>query len=192
MTIRITYDSKNIDLLIGPEGLEPAFEQAKSSNRSISGKIETINFHGIQEMSFDAYFSESGYYDLVAWWSWARQGRVWSFTLDSLKTVNTTLDDSAAAGEKVIPLTATAGLSVDEVCFIRAEDNDDEFEIVEIASISAGVSITAKDNLKYSYSSNDTFRHLEYWPQVKSLDKRFLPAREGDGYHHTFKFIEVL
>ena len=192
MTIQITYDSKTIDLLIGNKGLETDFKHERNQNRSASGKIETINFYGIQEMSFDAYFTEQIYYDLLAWWSWARQGKPWAFAMDSANVGNTTLDAAAAAGQKVIPLTATAAFAVDDYCLIRANDTDDEFEIVKIASISAGVSVTAVDNLKFTYASGDLFRHFDYWPSVISLDENFKPPKSGDYFNHVFKFAEAL
>jgi hypothetical protein len=192
MAIRITYDTKTIDLLVGEAGLQPAFKQERNQNRSASGKIETINLHGIQELRFAAYFDADTYYDLVGWWSWARQGKVWAFALDSSDTVDTTLDDAAAAAQKVVPLTATTGLAVDDYCLIRADDNDDEFEIVKIASISAGESITAVANLKFAYTSGDIFRHVDYWPEVVSMDADFSPVKSGDYYRHTFKFVENL
>ena len=192
MAIRITYDSKDIDLLIGEEGLELNFKQERNQNRSASGKIETINFYGIQEMSFEAHFTEQIYYDLIAWWSWARQGKPWAFAMDSGNVGNTTLDGAAPSGQKTIPLTATAAFTVDDYCLIRAADTDDEFEIVKIASINAGVSVTATDNLKFTYASADIFRHTDYWPEVTSLDKNFNPKKSGDYFTHIFKFAENL
>ena len=198
MTARITYNSVNIDVTLAKGGEEPDFIQEKNENRSASGKIETINLHGIQEILFDAYFSLAAYYDLVAWWAWARQGKSFSFAVDSTKAADTILDGAANSGQAVIPLTSTSGLSVDDVCFIKAADNDDEFEVVVIDSISAGVSITAKENLVYSYTSGDEFRHFLYWPSVKTTNKKFKPQRTGAidttgrFFRHTFRFVEAL
>lgn len=192
MTIRITYNSNNIDLKTGNEGLQTEHSQKYSQNRSGSGKIEHINQYGIQTMSFDAYFQAAVERQLQAWWAWARQGKAWSFAMDSAKTGNTTLDAAAAAGQKVIPVTATAGFSAGDECLIRAEDSDNEFEIVIIASISAGMSITATDNLIFSYTSSDIFRHREYWPSLIILDKKFQPEKTGTWYGWKFKFAEVL
>ena len=189
MTIRITYDSINFDVLIGPKGLRIDFKQERTQNRSGSGKIEQINQYGIQEITLDAYLTEAMYYNAIAWWSWARQGKPFSLAMDSTKTFNSTLDGAAAAAQKVIPLTATTGLTVGDICVIET-DADDQFEIVEIASISAGVSITAEDNLKQAYASGDGFRHFEYYPSLISLDKDFNPPKTGKYYKHTFKFAE--
>lgn len=199
MTARITYDSKNIDLTIARDGDEPEYIQHRKQNRASSGKIETINIYGIQEIKFEAFFNQAIYYDLIAWWSWARQGKTFAYAQDSAKTGNTTVDGTANSGQKVIPVTATGDFSVDDICIIRAEDADDEFEIIDIDSISAGVSVTAKENLKFSYVSGDTLRHMLYWPSVKCLQTEFRPTRTGaidqtaTGYYrHRFNFIEAL
>ncbi len=192
MTIRITYDSKTIDLLIGSMGLETDYKQDRKENRSASGKIETLNFYGIQEMSFEAHFVEQIYYDLLAWWSWARQGKPWAFAMNSGNIGDTTLDGSAPAAQKTIPLTATAAFTIGDFCLIRAVDADDEFEIVEIDTISVGVSVDVIDNLKFSYAADDIFRHIDYWPEVLSLEKNFNPKKTGDYFTHVFKFIEAL
>ena len=192
MSIQIGYDSKTINLLLGPDSLLTNYKQERKQARSGSGKIETISLHGIQEMSFEAHFTEAIYRDLVAWWSWARQGKSWSFAKDSGNVGNTTLDDTAAADQKNVPLTATTAFSANDICLIRAVDNDDEYEIVVIGSVDTGVKIVAVDDLKWSYTATDIFRHYDYWPDVVSLDTNFNPKRTGDYYKHVFKFVENL
>jgi len=190
MAIRITYDSKTIDLKIGDDGLVINPKQVRNQNYSGSGKIETINQYGIQEYVFDAYFQDTIYYDLIAWWSWARQGKTWSFAMDSGNTANTTLDAGATSGQKVVPLVATTGLSAGDICLI-ATAADNAFEIVEIGSVSSGVSITAVSNLKFTYASGDPFRHWEYFPSVVSIDEEFNPKKSGQWWRHVFNFVEV-
>ena len=192
-TYRITYNGNNVDINVRVDGLDFQLIQERSQHRSGSGKTETINQYGIQEISVRAIFAESVYRQLFGWWAWARQGQEFAFTMDSNKTGNTTLDAAAAAAQKVIPLTGTGDFSVGDYCLIRADDNDDEFEIIEIASISVGVSVTSVDNLINSYTSGDVFRHWRYWPDVVSLDKAFSPRfLSPDYYEHTFKFAEKI
>jgi len=190
VTIRITYDSKTIDLLLGPEGLRVTYQQERSQNKSAAGKIETINQYGIEAYRLDAYFTEAIYYDLVAWWSWARQGKAWSLAMDTGEMASTTLDGAAAAAQKNVPLTATTGFAADDWCIIKSA-GDDEFEIVQIDSVDTGVKIVAEANLKFTYASGDAFRHLEYFPSVISTDDAFDPARSGAYFRHTFNFIEA-
>jgi len=195
---RITYNSVNIDLKMGRTGLMQLPKQEGSQNDSSSGKIETINLYGRWEYSFDAYFSRAVYYTLWAWWSWARQGKAWSFALDSAKLGSTTLDASAAAGQKVIPVAATTTFATNDVCLLKAMDNDDEFELIVIDSISAGVSVTAVSNLVYSYSSDDVLRYKDYFPSVISTNKSWLPEytgvtdTTGKYFRYTFEFVENL
>ena len=192
MAIRITYDSNNIDILTDEKGLETRYTQERNLNRSASGKIETINQYGITEIIFHAVLSEANYRDLVAWWAWARQGKSWSFALDSGSAANTTLDAAAAADQKTIPLTATTGFAAGDYCLIRAEDEDNEFEIVEIDSVTANVSVTAVDNLIFAYTSSDVFRHSDYWPSLVLLDTNFSPEKRGEYFFWTFEAVEAL
>ncbi len=192
MAIRIIFDGNNVDLNIGSLALQPSHFQQYSQNRSGSGKIEQINEYGIQIMSFDALFQIAVERQLQAWWAWARQGQAWSFNMDSSNVANTTLDASAAAGQKEIPLTATTSLASGDECLIRAVDNDDEFEIVIVDSVDSGVKVVAISDLIYSYTSSDIFRHREYWPSVITLDKEFKPSKDGSWYSWTFNFAEAL
>jgi len=189
---RITFNNTSVDVLIDEDSLATEYVQERTQRRSSSGKIQTISQHGIQEMSFSAILTEAVYRSLVAWWAWARQGKVFAFAFDSTKTGNTALDDTAAAAQKVIPLTGTGDFTAGDYCLIRAADNDNEFEIVEIASISAGVSVTAVSNLVYDYASGDVFRHHDYWPDVVCLDDTFNPPKKGGTRRHVFKFAEKL
>jgi len=195
-TFRITYDGNNVDIKVRRDGYKFNHKQQRNQLRSSSGKIQTINQHGIHEIEITAIFATSVYRQLFGWWAWARQGQEFSFTLDTDKTGNTTLDDSAAAAQKTIPLTGTGDFSAGDICLIRAADNDDEFEVIEIDSVSVGVSVTALSDLVYSYTSGDVFRHLDYWPDVISLDDAFNPkllTLAGSGlYEHTFRFAEKL
>ncbi len=190
MAIRIIYDSKTIDLLLGDGGLLTDYTQDRKQARSGSGKIETINLYGIQEMSFEAYFVEARYRDLIAWWSWARQGKPWAFAKDSGNTGNTTISAPVAQGQKNIAMAATGAFSSGDSCLIRAVNDDDEYEIVVIDSITNATLLAAVENLKYSYNTPDIFRHWDYWPSVVSMDTNFNPKRNGDYFKHTFNFVE--
>jgi hypothetical protein len=89
-------------------------------------------------------------------------------------TVSTTLDGSAAAAQKVIPLTATTGIAVDGEYLIRKADGSYQ-EVVKVASISAGVSVTAHNNLARAYASSDLFLNTPF----PLTDYRGLPTGLG-------------
>lgn len=201
MTARITYNSVNIDFALShPDGFVRRPKQESNTNETGGGKIETINLFGRDEIVVNAFFSRAVYHSLLAWWSWARQGKTFSVAADSGDVGNTTLDGAAAAAQKTIPLTATAAFASGDYCLIRAAD-DDEFEVVQIDTISAGVSVTAETNLIYTYASGDTFRHLDYYPSCLLAPgvRDFEPSRTGvrsttsDHYYRfQFKFVEAL
>jgi len=192
MAIRITYNSVNIDLKVGPRGIEIDLVQVRNQDRSSTGKTQTINSYGIQEVALDTYFEDAVERTLWAWWSWARQGKPFSVAFDTGYLGNTTLDDAAAAGQKVIPITDTTLFDANHICLLKAVDADDEFELVTIASVNVGVSVSSVDNLVYSYESGDVFRHKKYWPSVYSMDSRFKPVRDGENWTWTFNFAENL
>lgn len=189
MTIQLSWNGITCDLLVGDNGLELSYITEREQQRSASGIIETISHYSIIEGFFDAYFTEAVYQELLAWWSWAGQGFAFSFTMDTSKDTITTLDAGASSGQKVIPLTATTGFTAGDVCLIRSSTRFN-FEVVTIYSVSAGVSVTAVSNLKYTYVSGDGFRHLDYLPNALILDNEFKPRKDGHYYRHTFHFIE--
>lgn len=193
MAIRITFNGSNIDLNVGPGGLQRPYKMEGNQSRSASGKIETIGLYNFgEQIIFDASFQEAVYRQLIAWWAWAEQGNAFSFALDSAEVGNTTLDAAAAAAQKVIPLTATAAFAAGDVCLIRSADRS-KYEIVVIDTISAGVSVTAVANLYYTYASGDIFRHLEYYPSLLvPIGEVFDPVKEGSWWSYKFKFLEAL
>jgi len=143
------------------------------------GGVSDVNLHhqfdevrialeNFEETQFEA--------DLHAWWSWAARGQPYQVALDDSETADTTLDGSAAAGQKVIPLTSTTGITAGKKYLIRESAGEEE-EIVEVASISAGVSVTALNNLKFGYLTGDIFRSRDYFPKMVSLDSD-LPVQE--------------
>jgi hypothetical protein len=191
MSFRITYNSNNIDLTLGPKGLVTAYSQEFKENISSSGKSERVSLHRTLKGSIDMFLDASTYRQMIGWWSWVSRGNSFSIALDSANVANTTLDGAANSGQKVVPLTATTALAADDYCVI-GEASGGEFELVKISSVSAGVSITAVDNLVYGYVSGDTFRHRDYLPSLKCDDEEFQPVPlYTDLYRHTITFSEL-
>ena len=197
---QIVYSGTTITLQKARQGLNPAYEQIGNVNESNSGLIETVNLYDIIKISFTAFFSQATCFQLIAWWAYAKQGQEFAFAFDSTRTASTTLDGAAAAAQKTVPLTATTGISAGDYLLIRSLDSDDQ-EIIEVDSVSAGVSVTAVANLIYTYASGDTCRHEDYYPTVKKdkIMSRFRPEVTDPGravtnthyYKHTFRFIEA-
>ena len=166
--------------------------QERNDNYSSSREHEAIVFEEWIEIEVTLEkLTRAQYNAMVAWWAYARQGGNFSFAMDSDKTGNTTLDDTAAAGQKVIPLTGTADFSAGDYALIKQASGDD-FEIVQIASISSGVSVTVEDNLIYDYAANDIFRHQLYWPDVTLKDDSLdMPMQGPPKYDISFTMIEA-
>lgn len=200
MVARITWNSNTVDIRLNDKGAVPSKGRKEKVNEAFSGKIETVTFFKRDKIRCRGYFSEDTYlYYLLSWWAWASSNKTMSFAADADYVASTTLDDAANSGQKVIPLTDTSNLSVGDKCFIKSADSLHEFEGVKIASINAGVSITAVNDLINSYSSGDSFRHVEYWPSLRCTNKNFKPERTNiDGtdndfyFYFDFEFEELL
>ncbi|MEO5366070.1 MAG: hypothetical protein H7831_06895 [Magnetococcus sp. WYHC-3] len=185
MTARIAYMTTgtpiNIDVSVLYPGPDIEFVQQKNVNKAGSGKTETINLYGTNRITVDIQFSSTVYYDMAAWWAWARQGKHFAFYLNSAKGRDTKLDTSATVGDTVIKLTATSDFAIGDTCLIRAQDNDDEFEVVRLTSIKASTSVKISKAIVYSYNSSDVFRHLHCFPKVIATNDSFKPNRIGAG-----------
>lgn len=171
---RIVYDGTTLDF---PQPASPGTDFRPDSDRDQAlsdGGIHATTLRRwfmacrlVVAQFTDAEFERK----LMAWWSWAVRGKQYAVALDSAEVADTTLDGTAAAGQAVIPLTATTGITVGKQYLVR-EAAGDEFEVIEVQSISAGVSVTATANLKYGYASGDVFRARDYVPKVVSPSGR--------------------
>lgn len=186
----ITYNGHTLNLpRIARIGVR--LVQERNDNYSSGRQHEAIVFEEWTEIKVDLIkLTRAQYNAMYAWWAYARQGEGLAFAADSNKTGNSVLDGGAASGQKVIPLAATAAFSVEDYGLIK-QANGDDFEIVQIASISAGISVTAEDNLEYSYVANDIFQHQHYWPDVTLKDDSLdMPMQGPPKYDLSFTLIE--
>ncbi len=180
------FDGKTLDFPVAISTLEKETEFERSLQVSTGGKAGSVFERRLDTVSIGLdNFSERAFYRKIqAWFAWAGQGEEYGFALDKDNKIDTTLDGAAAAAQKVIPLTATAGIAVGKFYKIFSDDGT-KYEIIEVDSISAGVSVTAVENLIWAYASGDFFQTEDYWPKVVSLDAT-LPAVERA--HGTFEF----
>ena len=196
---RITYNSKNIDIEVEPQDITVEYRQIRNVNMAGSGKTEIINLNGITEITAPSFFDEDTYRDLVGWWSWARQGKSFSFAMSTADNTNTTVSTGSTAGQTIVYLSSKGDISTGNSYLVRAEDNDDEFEVVTVSAMTTAgttgpVQVTADANLVFSYSSGDTFRFHRYWPSLVCLNDNFnvTKAPGADIYYYTFHFREDL
>ena len=180
------FDGKTLDFPVAISTLEKETEFTRSLQVSTGGKAGSVFERRLDVVSIglDNFAERAFYRRLQAWFAWAGQGEEYGFALDKDDKINTTLDGAAAAAQKVIPLTATAGIQVGNFYKVFSDDNT-KYEIIEVDSISAGVSVTAVENLIWAYADGDFFQTEDYWPKVVSLDDTF-PAVERA--HGTFTF----
>lgn len=101
------------------------------------------------------------------WYFWASsEGSEFAAAFDGDKTLDTTLDAAANSGQAVVPLTATTGVAAgDELLLISADRT--RWELIEVQSVSAGVSVTATRNLTSSFVLGDTCNHALYLPKAR-------------------------
>jgi hypothetical protein len=180
------YDGKTLDFPVAISTME-VLPEAERSVRFSSGSKAGSVFEGrfdVVTIGLDNFAERDFYRKLKAWWAWAGQGEEYGFALDKDDKINTTLDGAAAAAQKVIPLTSTTGIVVGNFYKVFSVDFT-KYEIIEVASISPGVSVTAVENLIWAYASGDIFQTEDYWPSIVSLDDTF-PAVERA--HGTFEF----
>jgi hypothetical protein len=190
---RIVWDGKNLDFPHEVSSLERRRKSEREIEFSASGRAGSVFEHAFDEILIEMdVFSDRAFYRAAqTWWAWAAQGLEYAFALDSDDMVDAALDGAAASGQKIIPLASTAGISAGKFYRLRSADLTRE-EIIEVDSISAGVSVTAVDDLLYSYDSGDTLRSEDYWPSVVSDDDEF-PIEETDfgNFEMKHKFREV-
>jgi len=184
---KIVYNSKTVNFGIKPDSLRLNMSEDMSQRQTGSGKtVTSARFHAI-EFDVNCIGTESQMYDLIGWWSWARQGKTFSFAVDGDEVSDTDLSSAASSGQKDLLVDSVSGFSVGDLVLVRAEDNDDEFEVIEIDSITADpATLTATENLVFSYSIDDTVRHLFYLPSAVATMKKFSPRRMANTSYYSF------
>jgi hypothetical protein len=181
--IRLTFDGNAVDLLPGENGLLPKYNQSRSQNISGSGARETINFYGDQVFALDVYMTPLAYRQMVAWWSWARQGNLFSLAYDSTRMASTTLASGHGAGSTGLDLTDDSGISEGDTLFICNTAADNQFELVKVSGSGSPLPIEGQTLL--NYPSGALVRHWDYFPSVLCLDDDFSPQPAGENWFHT-------
>ena len=184
--------SYNLTLEVGRQGLLTTYRQERNVNTAASGKKETINLYGIQEMTIDLYITEDNYRNAVAWWSWVRQGKTFAFANSASNTGSTSLASAAAASATSISVTSGTGFAAGDTVLIRSASSDDTFELAKISAISVNT-VTMTAGITYAYNAGSVFRHSDYWGSCLVTDTTFAPRQTDAGfYKHSIKFTEAL
>jgi len=150
-----------------------------SQDLSAGGVSGAVFEHAFDEVEIEALTDDRDFFrDFQAFYSHAAQKKEFSFALHNDDKIDTTLDASAASGQKDIPLTSTTDIQVGTFYRLRA-DNATKEEIIKVASVDPGVKVTAVDNLKFSYDSGDFFRSEDFFPRVILVDSD-IPLKETE------------
>lgn len=188
MSALITFNSATAGFNIKRDSLRIQIQQERGQNRSGSGKIETINQYGIMQWDFKALMTEAQYRRMIGFYSWGRQGKTFSISLKSSLAISTSLSGAATAG--IVPLAGSSQFSTGDICLIRSA-TDDEFEVVQITSITTGVSASLASTLVFDYSSGAAFRHFHYMPSAILINTNFNPMEMDGSEHYSFDFQVV-
>ena len=131
---KITFNGINIEIGFDKKSLSESHTQEFKQNSSSSGKIQTVNIFGREELSFSSMLTEDAESRLWAWWAWARQGKSWAFALSSDRMSATSVSAGVNSGQKIISVNSASLISVDDRIFLKAVDHDNEFEMIKVAS----------------------------------------------------------
>ncbi|MGR9045622.1 MAG: hypothetical protein ACU83N_10020 [Gammaproteobacteria bacterium] len=192
MTIQIGYGANTINLQVGRSGIYERPSRSFNVNYSGSGVAEFIDLYGKHIVEAELIWNNSIHKDVYAWWyGWACFRQQFAFALDSAKIANVDLDGDADSGQAVIPVNATAGISAGDEMII-SNPGDSERQIIIIDSVSAGISVTATESLKFDFIETGKLRHRFYYPTLISLDEDFNHVKSGQTHVGNFKWIELL
>lgn len=174
--LRWTTQPHTLNLLDGRRPSRVRFMQEMKQQRSAGGVMEQINIQGYMEYTVDLWLmGASEYRKAVGFWSYARQGNSFSYITSTAKMTNVVIASSTAAvGSSSIKVSSSGDIAAGDILFLKAVDNDDEFELVKASSISS-TTVTLTSKLLYNYSTGDIVRSQGYYPSVIMTDESFDP-----------------
>lgn len=196
MSGQIEYNGKTLAL---PNIVElsrtPEEERYDNFGQGDPPPYESISFGGQDRVRMRVQrITRAQAFAFFDWWSWARKGNQFSLALYDDKDRQTTVTSHANAGQSVIPMTATSLFVAGDYCLIK-QNSGDNYEVVEVSSVNTDVALVAGANLSNSYSNEDIFRHVDYWPNLITDErmKGLNLALYGPGTHQdlTLDFVEV-
>lgn len=97
--------------------------------------------------------------DFENFYQWACHGNDFVFTLDSAKTVNTTLTADAAAGANTFAVASATGIANGVYRLI----SDNHYQIVTVTNV-ASLTVTIDETLNFDFLEGAFFRDRYYFP----------------------------
>lgn len=186
---KIVWNGNTLTFPRRASGWTPIFTTNTTQTVSGAGMISatrffqrTRGFRVLVPMLTDAAIQQ--FYN---WWFWASSaGSEFAVAFDGDKTLDTTLDAAANSGQTTVPLTATTGVVAgDELLLVSADRA--RWEIIEVATVSAGASVTATRNLTNSFVLGDSCTHFLYLPNAR-LEKANAEVVDVDDEGETNAF----
>lgn len=137
-------------------------------------------------LALDNFSDADFYYGMLAWWSWAVQGKQFAFALDSADKVDTTLAASAGVGAVTLTVLHDAGFTNGRRYRIRriGEPEQEFFTLTSHSSGSPNDTLTIPA-LKYSYPSGAIVRSVDYWPSMIYEGAPEFPVMENPGLTYS-------
>lgn len=153
------------------------YEYRRKSNRnllfsdgSVSATILRSNYDEVRcvfEKFPDAQFER----DLRAFWSYACQGKPFSFSLDTANEVNKAM--TAVSQPTGVYVPDTAGIIAGIPLLLRQASGIKEEIVIPLTVNPTGPpspNFTTTTGLKYTYAAGDIVRSRDYFPNVVALD----------------------
>jgi len=179
---RITWDGNTLDLPRLTSSWVHAVKNVRTDRWSADGHYVAHhrNYLWRVHVTFRGPIADTVERDLWTWQSWAQRGNTYAVAHISDDNLNTTFDDTAAAAQKVCPLTATTNAVAGDLMLLTNAART-IYEIIKIDTVVADVSVTSTTDLKNAFASGDSCRHLYYMPSCHMLGTEASVKVEGEG-----------
>lgn len=188
MTARLEWMAPLITLdLEEPSDFQPRSGVNRSVTRSDAGTTAAIVLETYDEVevAFEAFSDATWRNALWAWWSWARQGKVFGFALDNTKTSDTLVSSNAYSGDLTIAVADTFGFVAGDTIRLRSADRVDD-ELVTVTSVGSG-SLTVSE-FRNDYPAGSSVRHFGYYPSLYLPDDTY-PFHDNPFLTWNLRFV---
>ncbi len=181
----ITYNSKTITFTERPVKRQVEVRIPRSIQTTISGASEVLSQPRVDvnvRVELQAVSSPSLLRALENWWAWAMQGNDWTMTLDSTRTVYTSLTTQHAAGATVLMVASASGITTGNYYVVLGGPS---YQVIDVVSI-AGTGVTIGSALDFQFPSGSIFRDHYYWHGMIRDPNQQRPIEfmdQGQGYY---------
>jgi hypothetical protein len=169
-----------------PRGVIPAYASSRvSKNLNIASDMLVSLKIRLLENIADATLKRT----LYQWSEWAAQGKPWQFSMDTTKTLNTTITQGQNVGDQTVVVASTSSLVTGDQCILRTAT---QLALVKVTNIS-GLTLTLAETLDFAFPSGARFRHERYYPArlaPTKLSQHIIQERPPLHYDVELDFFE--